>query len=88
MITEFITLPLLAMIAVGTLLVMTLQCLVSPFFSPLRHVPGPMAARFSRYWYMKRVSEGSFHKLNIQLHRQHGTCEDELSGSTACQWER
>ncbi|KAI8669749.1 hypothetical protein NCS57_00791000 [Fusarium keratoplasticum] len=31
-----------------------------------------MAARFSRYWYMKRVSEGSFHKLNIQLHRQHG----------------
>ncbi|KAJ3463618.1 hypothetical protein MRS44_008404 [Fusarium solani] len=72
MITEFITLPLLAMIAVGTLLVMTLQCLVSPFFSPLRHVPGPMAARFSRYWYMKRVSEGSFHKLNIQLHRQHG----------------
>lgn len=40
--------------------------------SPLRKVPGPTAARFSRWWYLKNVAKGNFHKVNIDLHRQYG----------------
>lgn len=80
---EFVNLPFLAIFVVGALVILTLRCLVSPLLSPLRHVPGPTAARFSRYWYMNRVSEGRFHKVNIQLHREHGMCEDGLNGLVA-----
>lgn len=41
-------------------------------FSALRNVPGPVSARFSRYWYLKHVARGSFHETNIALHRKHG----------------
>jgi hypothetical protein len=39
---------------------------------PLRSVPGPFLARFSRLWYLRAVSKGNFEKTNIELHRKHG----------------
>jgi hypothetical protein len=39
---------------------------------PLRSVPGPLLARFTRLWYLRAVSKGDFEKTNIELHRKHG----------------
>lgn len=40
--------------------------------SPLRIVPGPFAARFSRLWYLRKVWTGELPRLNIELHRRYG----------------
>jgi hypothetical protein len=42
-------------------------------FDPLRHVPGPFLARFTRLWYLKHVFYGKFEKINIELHKKYGT---------------
>lgn len=39
---------------------------------PLRSIPGPFLARFSRLWYLGAVHKGDFEKQNIKLHRKHG----------------
>lgn len=41
--------------------------------SPLRAVPGPLGARFTRLWYLYRVRKGRFHLDNIELHRKYGS---------------
>ena len=40
--------------------------------SPLRAIPGPFAARFTRFWYFFHVRSGKFEKENIALHRKYG----------------
>lgn len=40
---------------------------------PLRTVPGPFWARFTRLWYLKAVIGGRFEHTNIDLHRKYGT---------------
>jgi cytochrome P450 len=40
--------------------------------SPVRALPGPWPARFSRLWYYQRVRNGSFHHENISLHEKYG----------------
>lgn len=35
--------------------------------------PGPMLARFTNVWQAYQMSRGDFHKLNVELHRKHGT---------------
>jgi hypothetical protein len=47
--------------------------LLKLLFSPLRGVPGPFWARFSRLWYLHKVYNGDFEKTNIQLHEKYGT---------------
>ncbi|KAL3485860.1 cytochrome P450 [Aspergillus germanicus] len=39
---------------------------------PLRNVPGPKWARFTRLWYLRAVNKGNFEMANIDLHRAHG----------------
>jgi hypothetical protein len=40
--------------------------------SPLRSVPGPFLARFTRLWYLKNVWSGKFEQVNIDLHKRYG----------------
>lgn len=40
--------------------------------SPLRPVPGPFLARFSRLWYLQKVWTGELSWLNVELHRRYG----------------
>lgn len=40
--------------------------------SPLKSIPGPPAARFTRLWYLQKVWTGEFSRLNIDLHRKYG----------------
>lgn len=39
---------------------------------PLRDVPGPLLARFSRLWYFIEVYKGSFELANVELHKKYG----------------
>ena len=39
---------------------------------PLRDIPGPFLARFTRLWYFFAIYKGSFEKTNIELHRKYG----------------
>lgn len=40
--------------------------------SPLRSIPGPWVARFTRLWYFMHVRSGEFHHKNIALHAKYG----------------
>ena len=40
--------------------------------SPLRKVPGPTLARFSRLWYLFSVRRGRFEQENVELHAKYG----------------
>ncbi|KAL4971084.1 cytochrome P450 [Aspergillus stella-maris] len=39
---------------------------------PLKSIPGPIAARYTRLWYFFKVKKGDFHLENIELHRKYG----------------
>ncbi|KAF2170317.1 hypothetical protein M409DRAFT_64101 [Zasmidium cellare ATCC 36951] len=45
--------------------------LYSEWNYPLRDVPGPIAARFTRLWYFNSIWKGQAHLENILLHRKH-----------------
>ena len=49
-----------------------LLVLIKELLHPLRAVPGPLAARFTRLWYLRAVNKGSFEKTNINLHKAYG----------------
>lgn len=40
--------------------------------SPLRSIPGPFTARFTKLWYFWRLWLGNFEQDNINLHRKYG----------------
>lgn len=39
---------------------------------PLRHIPGPLIARFTRLWYVWQIYKGRVHYTNIDLHKKYG----------------
>ena len=60
-------------IVIGILLsTFFLYKLVFVLRDPLRTVPGPFFARFTRLWYLKAVWHGKFEKTNIALHKKYG----------------
>lgn len=42
------------------------------FISPLKSIPGPFMARFTRLWEVWAMSRGGFHKRVVELHEKHG----------------
>lgn len=61
---------------IGAAAVVLLARISLPFlkgvFSPLRQIPGPIAARFTDFWYLWRVKKGHFEFDNIELHHKYG----------------
>jgi len=47
--------------------------IVAPLLSPLRSIPGPLPARFSRLWYLYRVWKGRFDVDLLGAHRTYGS---------------
>jgi hypothetical protein len=47
-------------------------CLLRIIFDPLRDIPGPLSARFSRVWYLFAIYRGNFEFINIELHKKYG----------------
>jgi hypothetical protein len=39
---------------------------------PLKNVPGPTLARYSRLWLLREYFRGDYHNTDIELHRKHG----------------
>ncbi|KAL9116115.1 MAG: hypothetical protein Q9227_000484 [Pyrenula ochraceoflavens] len=58
--------------AVALVFLRALVFLVSSVRSPLRSVPGPLLARFTRLWYIKALYPANFEQTNIKLHRKYG----------------
>lgn len=49
-----------------------LSILFLAIIDPLRHIPGPFLARFTRAWYCWEIYKGSFERTNQQLHSRYG----------------
>lgn len=50
---------------------------------PLRKVPGPFWARYTRLWEVYHVRKGNFHLLNIELHERYGKLPRYYHSSSA-----
>lgn len=46
--------------------------LIRAAIDPLRDVPGPLLARFSRLWYLGTIYKGEFELVNVALHKKYG----------------
>jgi hypothetical protein len=49
-----------------------LFCVIQVLLDPLRSIPGPFLARFTRLWYFYNVYKGDFEITNIKLHEKYG----------------
>lgn len=61
----------LAYLLVGIVAARAFFLVYSNLTSPLRDVPGPFWARFTRFWYFQSVWSGQFHRTNIALHKRY-----------------
>ncbi|KAH6715260.1 cytochrome P450 oxidoreductase [Leptodontidium sp. MPI-SDFR-AT-0119] len=64
-------LPLLLLLAFSLTLLL-FYYLTAALLSPLRSIPGPFWARFTRWWKFIEIYRGEFEKTNIELHRRYG----------------
>jgi hypothetical protein len=48
--------------------------LIRGLISPLRSVPGPFLARFTRLWELRAIYKHDFATYNIELHKKYGAC--------------
>lgn len=47
-------------------------CPLRIILDPLRDIPGPLLARFSRLWYLFAIYKGNFEFINIELYKKYG----------------
>lgn len=59
----------LILIALGSIIVYNAFQII---FDPLRDIPGPFLARFTRLWYLLELYKGKFEITNIELHKKYG----------------
>lgn len=50
-----------------------LYCVIKAATDPLRAIPGPFLARFTRLWYFHAVYKGNFELTNVELHKKYGS---------------
>lgn len=63
--------PYLWLVA-GLGVVYSLRVIFKAFGTPLRHVPGPFLARFTRLWLLNEVYRGTYPRTSVQLHKKYG----------------
>ncbi|TID21823.1 hypothetical protein E6O75_ATG05218 [Venturia nashicola] len=63
---------LLICVAIGIIITRALVSFHRSITSPLKDIPGPWQARFSKLWFFDNVRKGNFEEVNIRLHRKHG----------------
>ena len=71
MLQNLLDLPLasLSLIAGGLFI---LYFIVDFIRDPLRDIPGPLLARFTRLWYFIEIYKGRFEITNVELHKEYG----------------
>lgn len=69
---NMITSTLVKAIFAALVILRIFYAILASVLSPLRKVPGPFAACFTKLWYFTRVAKGNFHHENTDLHRRYG----------------
>lgn len=46
--------------------------LLQYILDPLRDIPGPFLARFTRLWYFLEIYKGTYELTDIELHKKYG----------------
>lgn len=64
--------PCILIATSGILAILILRSLLRDITSPLRDIPGPFLARYTRLWKLCAIYKGAFEETNIELHRIHG----------------
>ncbi|KAK4690313.1 hypothetical protein P7C71_g6448, partial [Lecanoromycetidae sp. Uapishka_2] len=54
------------------LILYILYTIYQAYATPLRSVPGPFLAKFTRLWLAKAIASRKFDQINIELHRKYG----------------
>lgn len=68
---------LLIVAAQVSVLTLNLIILWRRFFSPLKAIPGPPLASFSRFWHIYRIIKGDQNVQLVNLHDKYGMCNTE-----------
>ncbi|MCJ1278735.1 hypothetical protein MMC21_006552 [Puttea exsequens] len=63
------TLPIYVALA---LIPLALHTLYQAYATPLRHIPGPFFAKFTRLWILRAVASRRWDRKNIELHKKYG----------------
>jgi hypothetical protein len=53
-------------------LVFLIYHIIQYILDPLRSIPGPFLARFTRLWYFLEIYKGSFEATDVELHKKYG----------------
>ena len=48
------------------------QTLYAAYGTPLRNIPGPWLAKFSRIWLFNAINSRKFQTINLEIHRKYG----------------
>lgn len=59
-------------IIIVLLLYAIVRAIYQAYATPLRDIPGPWLAKYTRLWQLQTVNARSFHNVNIALHKKHG----------------
>ena len=52
--------------------ILAIYSLLTYLFDPLRDIPGPFFARFTRLWYLLELYKGAYELTDIELHKKYG----------------
>lgn len=70
--TNLSPVALYSLLALSIIVLPLLYSVLGAAVSPLRRLPGPRLARFTRLWYLKAVLNRDFQDTNIKLHEEQG----------------
>jgi hypothetical protein len=68
--------------ALLAIIFLVIRPIVRALISPLRSVPGPFLARFTRLWELHVVHKHDFATYNIALHKKYGAFFTQFQIST------
>lgn len=71
MLAKFDTASLGSLILVAVVLYIA-YTIVAALVDPLRSIPGPFLARFTKFWLAYQIWKGKFELVNIVLHKKYG----------------
>lgn len=69
---EYLSLGPVSMILAAVCATFAIVFLYQVLFDPLRDVPGPVAAKFTRLWELRAVRKGDFPSTHAKLHEEYG----------------
>ncbi|ETS83421.1 hypothetical protein PFICI_05297 [Pestalotiopsis fici W106-1] len=69
---DSIPLPFKSLLPVQIIAASVAAVLYRIFFSPIRHIPGPFLAKFTRLWHIHAILAGKQNLRLLELHKKHG----------------